>query len=213
MWLHGDDAVPPTASSANKRRARGTAAMIVEYGGAVPDCQCYVPTFHFNLRYANIFFAAVHRHRRLKRSNLRLATTISTIMSSSPLTFAALVLLCGVLSGAAAGGGAVLPTAPQLRWQMNDTGCFVHYNMATMAGSQGCQAGTNVPPPLSAWQPTALDTDSWVKTCAAMGGTRIIYVAKHGCGFAAWKSKTASRFPPPLPPPPPPPHTHTSTDW
>ena len=72
---------------------------------------------------------------------------------------------------------------------MNDTGCFVHYNMATMVGSQGCQDGVTPPPPLAAWQPTSLDTDAWAATCRAMGGTRIIYVAKHGCGFAAWRSR------------------------
>ena len=85
--------------------------------------------------------------------------------------------------------GATTPTKPILDWQLNDTGCFVHYNMATMAGLQGCQDGVTAPPPISAWQPTALDTDAWVSTCKAMGGTRMIYVAKHGCGFAAWKSK------------------------
>jgi alpha-L-fucosidase len=65
---------------------------------------------------------------------------------------------------------------------------------ATMVGLQGCQDGVMVPPPLSLWQPTALDTDSWVATCKAMGGSRIIYVAKHGCGFAAWRSKTDYKY-------------------
>ena len=88
--------------------------------------------------------------------------------------------------------GATTPTKPILDWQLNDTGCFVHYNMATMAGLQGCQDGVTAPPPISAWQPTALDTDAWVSTCKAMGGTRMIYVAKHGCGFAAWKSKVSA---------------------
>eukprot|EP01050_Picozoa_sp_SAG11_P035482 SAG11_NODE_13036_length_673_cov_0.984321_1_plen_75_part_00 len=36
--------------------------------------------------------------------------------------------------------GAALPTAPQLAWQLNDTGCIVHYNMATAAGTQGCRS-------------------------------------------------------------------------
>ena len=88
----------------------------------------------------------------------------------------------------------VVPTEAVLRWQLNDTGCFVHYNMATMAGLQGCQDGVTAPPALAAWQPTALDTDAWVSTCKAMGGTRMIYVAKHGCGFAAWKSKTTYNY-------------------
>lgn len=61
--------------------------------------------------------------------------------------------------------------------------------MATMDGSQGCGGGAL--PPLSAWQPTALDTDAWVDACAAMGGVRIVYVAKHGCGFTAWRSNVS----------------------
>ena len=83
-----------------------------------------------------------------------------------------------------------VPTAAQAAWQQGgEVGCFVHYNMATMAGSQGCGGGA--PPPLSSWQPTALDTDSWVDACVAMGGVRIVYVAKHGCGFTAWRSNVS----------------------
>ena len=78
------------------------------------------------------------------------------------------------------------PTAAQVAWQDNDIACFVHWNMASMVGSQGC--GSGAPPPISAWAPTALDTDAWVRTCKSMGGSRIVYVAKHGCGFAAWRS-------------------------
>jgi hypothetical protein len=108
---------------------------------------------------------------------------------ASSLSSRASALLPLLLAGLAAADSAnVLPSAPVLAWQLKDVGCFVHYNMATMVGSQGCQDGVSVPPPLSAWQPTALDTDAWVSTCAAMGGSRIIYVAKHGCGFAAWNS-------------------------
>lgn len=79
-----------------------------------------------------------------------------------------------------------IPTKPILSWLANPVGCFVHFNMATAAGSQGCGGGA--PPPISTWAPTALDTDQWVETCKSMGGSRIIYVAKHGCGFTAWKS-------------------------
>lgn len=61
--------------------------------------------------------------------------------------------------------------------------------MATMAGTQGCGGGA--PPPISSWAPSALDTDAWVDACVAMGGVRIVYVAKHGCGFTAWKSEVS----------------------
>ena len=57
-----------------------------------------------------------------------------------------------------------------------------------MAGSQGCGGGGE-PPNISLWNPTSLDTDSWVSAGMAMGCKRFIYVAKHGCGFAAWPSK------------------------
>ena len=79
-----------------------------------------------------------------------------------------------------------IPTASILSWLDNPVGCFVHFNMATAAGTQGCGGGA--PPPINTWAPTALDTDQWVQTCKSMGGSRIIYVAKHGCGFATWKS-------------------------
>ena len=85
-----------------------------------------------------------------------------------------------------------LPTSSQLQWQMHQSSCFVHYNMATMVGTQGCQSGVAAPPPLAAWQPVALDTDAWMDTCKAMGGVRMIYVAKHGCGFAAWRSNVTA---------------------
>jgi hypothetical protein len=105
-----------------------------------------------------------------------------------------LLLACAAARLLATQPGVTKPTKPILDWQLNDTGCFVHYNMATMAGLQGCQDGVTAPPPISAWQPTALDTDAWVSTCKAMGGTRMIYVAKHGCGFAAWKSEVAYNY-------------------
>ena len=87
------------------------------------------------------------------------------------------------------------PTASQLAWQLDDTGCFVHYNMATAAGTQGCSSdGDEAPPPLSAWRPTALDTDGWAAACKALGGSRIVLTAKHNCGFIPWHSSAASNY-------------------
>ena len=115
-----------------------------------------------------------------------------------------MLLLLSATAGLLPGGAAaeavaiaarqVVPTTEVLAWQVHDTGCFVHYNMATMAGSRGCRDQLTSPPPLSAWRPAALDTDAWVATCKAMGGTRIVYTAKHSCGFLAWKTKTAYNY-------------------
>ena len=88
----------------------------------------------------------------------------------------------------------VTPTPEVLAWQLHDTGCFLVYNMASMIGSGGCRDELTSPPPLSAWNPTALDTDAWAATCKAMGGTRIVLTAKHSCGFLAWRTKTAYNY-------------------
>lgn len=68
-------------------------------------------------------------------------------------------------------------TPEQIQWQLNDVGCFIHFNMATEVGNQGCQCRGN-PPNISLWNPYALDTDAWVSAGLAMGCTRFVYVAK-----------------------------------
>ena len=83
-----------------------------------------------------------------------------------------------------------MPTADVVAWHESEIACFIHFNMATMAGSQGCGGGA--PPNISLWQPSALNTDQWIQTCTSMGGVRAIYTAKHGCGYLAWKSNIST---------------------
>jgi alpha-L-fucosidase len=78
------------------------------------------------------------------------------------------------------------PTPQQLAWSRMEMGCFFHYNIATMGGVQGC---SHVPVDISQWNPSALDTDSWMKHAQDMGCEYAVYTAKHGCGFTAWNSK------------------------
>jgi hypothetical protein len=75
-----------------------------------------------------------------------------------------------------------------IAWQETEMACFYHWNMATAKGSQGCGGCSQAPPDISIWSPSALDTDSWAAAGVAMGCKRLIYVAKHGCGFATWPS-------------------------
>ena len=97
-------------------------------------------------------------------------------------------------------------TADQVAWQgqgpesknhrSSDMAVFIHYNMATAAGTQGCGGCDGkpegaAPPPIGIWNPSALDTDSWIRTGMEMGATRFIYVAKHGCGFFAYNSSVS----------------------
>jgi len=80
-----------------------------------------------------------------------------------------------------------LPTADQLRWSTTEMACFFHFNIATAAGTQGCNCNQPVPD-LSIWKPSALDTDVWIQSGINMGCKRFVYVAKHGCGFITWHS-------------------------
>jgi hypothetical protein len=80
-----------------------------------------------------------------------------------------------------------------IAWQESEMACFIHWNMATAAGTQGCGGCSRAPPDISIWNPTALDTDAWIAAGVAMGCKRFVYVAKHGCGLATWPSNATIR--------------------
>jgi hypothetical protein len=85
---------------------------------------------------------------------------------------ALLVMLTG-LAAAPASAAPAVGTEDLIAWQgqgpsgshKSDVAIFIHYNMATAAGTQGCGGCGSVPPPdLELWNPVALDTDgaSWL---------------------------------------------------
>jgi alpha-L-fucosidase len=78
------------------------------------------------------------------------------------------------------------PTPQQLAWSRLEMGCFFHYNIATMRGIQGC---TDNFVNISIWNPSDLDTDSWMKHAQDMGCEYAVFTAKHACGFISWPSK------------------------
>ena len=80
------------------------------------------------------------------------------------------------------------PTAPQLQWQEAEIGVIIHFNMATMANSQGCSQ-SSAPPDVSLWNASQLNTDQWVEAMTNLGAKYAVYVAKHGCGFCTWPSE------------------------
>jgi alpha-L-fucosidase len=84
-----------------------------------------------------------------------------------------------------------LPSAEQLAWQADEIGVIIHFNMATMVGSQGCQSA---PPDIANFKPAKLDTDQWVDAMVNLGAKYAVYVAKHGCGFAAWPTNISFPF-------------------
>lgn len=79
-------------------------------------------------------------------------------------------------------------TPEQIAWAKAEMACFIHWNMATADGTQGC-ACQGPAPDIRKWNPTALDTDSWIVNGIKMGCRRFVYVAKHNCGFVTWNSK------------------------
>src|SRR4051812_32152144 len=81
-----------------------------------------------------------------------------------------------------------LPTPQQLAWHESEFAVFIHFNMATAAGTQGCGCDRQAPPSVDLWNPSALDTNSWIDAGIAMGATRFVYTAKHGCGFVPWRT-------------------------
>jgi len=82
------------------------------------------------------------------------------------------------------------PSPQQLAWHKSEMACFIHYNMASAVGSQGCGGCGGPPPDLSKWNPANFNPDSWISAGIAMGCKRFVYVAKHGCGFTTWPSNS-----------------------
>lgn len=86
------------------------------------------------------------------------------------------------------------PTPQQLKWQENELACFIHYNIEIFTPlSQGCECWTTYSlPSLSDWNPSALDTDAWIRAGMDMGCKRFILTAMHQCGFALWNTSLAN---------------------
>eukprot|EP00051_Salpingoeca_urceolata_P033457 m.20744 g.20744 ORF g.20744 m.20744 type:complete len:460 (+) comp6257_c0_seq1:125-1504(+) len=88
---------------------------------------------------------------------------------------------------------AAKPSAPQLSWQKQQ-GSIIHYNIATFAGTQGCNRdnwlqGAHKPATFGVGLDGKADTDSWGKAMQAANITYAVYVAKHNCGFTTWPTK------------------------
>ncbi len=65
-------------------------------------------------------------------------------------------------------------------------GMFVHFAPNTWQGIEQDDLST----PLSAINPTLLDTDQWASTAVALGAKYIVFVAKHSGGFCMWQTDT-----------------------
>ena len=78
------------------------------------------------------------------------------------------------------------PTADQLAWQDLEMGMFIHFAPNTWQGVEQ----DNLSTPLSAINPTQLNTDQWASTAVDLGAKYIVFVAKHSGGFCMWQTET-----------------------
>lgn len=78
------------------------------------------------------------------------------------------------------------PSPAQLAWHETEIGMFIHFAPNTWQDREYDDLST----PLSEINPTALDTEQWVKVAKAMKANYIMFVAKHAGGFCWWQTDT-----------------------
>jgi len=81
-----------------------------------------------------------------------------------------------------------VPTPDETAWQDLEIGMFVHFAPNTWQDLEGDDLST----PLSAINPSQLDTDQWAECALGLGAKYIVFVAKHAGGFCMWQTETTS---------------------
>jgi len=79
-----------------------------------------------------------------------------------------------------------VPTSDETAWQDLEIGMFVHFAPNTWQDLEGDDLST----PLSAINPTPLNTDQWAECALGLGAKYIVFVAKHVGGFCMWQTAT-----------------------
>ena len=76
--------------------------------------------------------------------------------------------------------GLAVPTRQQLAFMDRELGMFMHFG--------GAEVGKG--PPASAFNPSDLDCEQWVKVAKSLGANYMVLTTRHEDGFCLWPSKT-----------------------
>lgn len=98
-----------------------------------------------------------------------------------------LILLFACLNLAAQIDSVPVPTKAHLRWHNYETTIFVHFAPTTW---QPGREYDNHSTPMSAINPSKLNTDQWCEVAKSWGAKMIMFVAKHTGGFCWWQTQS-----------------------
>ncbi len=83
----------------------------------------------------------------------------------------------------------VLPNSRQVQWSDMEMGVIIHLDINIFAPETFDYEKKATLPPLSAFNPSQINTDQWIESAKRAGAKYAILTAKHGTGFCLWKTK------------------------
>jgi alpha-L-fucosidase len=95
------------------------------------------------------------------------------------------VLPCDGIDRIIAKAANTVPRAGQLAWQQRPVTAFTHFNMDTFTNREWGSGAE----PESRFDPTAVDTDQWMRALKAAGVTQVMLTVKHHDGFVLYPTR------------------------
>ncbi len=83
----------------------------------------------------------------------------------------------------------VLPNPRQVEWSDMEIGVIIHLDINIFAPETFDYEKKATLPPLSAFNPSKINTDQWILSAKRAGAKYAVLTAKHGTGFCLWKTK------------------------